>query len=151
MGKNTPTAKVCLNKTAPCECILLDQVPSKKYDLYGYGLSYANLSYTNARLSEYTAKIGEKVKCEIDVSNPSDFAISEIVQLYYTKKDKYEPQFVDLKTIEITPKSKSTAVFEVDTQSLDYSSEENIPTSKFYICFGKSSEDVVKILFTVIF
>ncbi|NIM93089.1 MAG: glycosyl hydrolase [Anaerolineales bacterium] len=49
---------------------------------FGYGLSYTNFDYTNAKVSSKTFKDVEGVTVTVDVTNTGTFAGKEIVQVY---------------------------------------------------------------------
>jgi hypothetical protein len=151
LGKQTPYAKVNINKSEPFDYECLSELPLKKYDAFGLGLSFVNISYVNARLSEYTAKIGEKVHCSVDLINPSHFHLFEIAQLYVVGGVECKPQILGLSTVEILPNGKASASFILDTQDIDYSQFEDSTVCRFYLGFGKNSKDLIKIPFTVIF
>jgi beta-glucosidase len=52
---------------------------------FGYGLSYSQFQYGNARVSSPSLKAGDPVTVEVDVKNVSGRAGDEVVQLYLTQ------------------------------------------------------------------
>jgi beta-glucosidase len=52
---------------------------------FGYGLSYSQFRYGNARLKSQSLKAGDPVSVEVDVTNTSDRAGDEVVQVYLTQ------------------------------------------------------------------
>lgn len=53
---------------------------------FGYGLSYTDFQYSNLKCSS-KIKAGEELKVSVKVTNRSDFAGEEVVQLYITDKE----------------------------------------------------------------
>jgi beta-glucosidase len=49
---------------------------------FGFGLSYSEFAYANLKLSETTLQAGEALGVEVDVSNRSQRAGDEVVELY---------------------------------------------------------------------
>ncbi|WP_147124489.1 beta-glucosidase BglX [Shimia ponticola] len=49
---------------------------------FGFGLSYARFSYANLRLSSDRMAVGETLNVSVDVTNVSEIAADEVVQLY---------------------------------------------------------------------
>ena len=52
---------------------------------FGYGLSYSRFQFSNPRLSSQSVRAGEPVTVEVDVTNVSNRAGDEVVQLYLTQ------------------------------------------------------------------
>jgi len=49
---------------------------------FGYGLSYVEVSYSAIRLSKDTARAGDVIDVEVDVTNEGDRSVLETVQVY---------------------------------------------------------------------
>jgi len=49
---------------------------------FGYGLSYADFSYSDLTLDRESIAVGETVQVSVTVTNNSDFTADEVVQLY---------------------------------------------------------------------
>jgi len=85
---------------------------------FGFGLSYANLQYSNMQASSNRLKRKKKVTVSVDVSNASDLATDEVVQLYISKNDRSaDDAIVSLKgfqRITLGPNQKQTVSFELD-------------------------------------
>ncbi len=56
--------------------------PSTPLYPFGYGLSYASFTYSHLRVDRERVTIGESVSVSVDVTNTSDRAADEVVQLY---------------------------------------------------------------------
>ncbi len=56
---------------------------------FGHGLSYSDFIYQNLRLSKETISAGESLMLKVEVTNTSDMAGEEVVQVYLN--DKYCP------------------------------------------------------------
>jgi beta-glucosidase len=52
---------------------------------FGYGLSYSQFQYANAKLSSSSVKAGDALTVEVDVTNTSGPAGDEVVQAYLTQ------------------------------------------------------------------
>ena len=52
---------------------------------FGYGLSYSQFEYSNARVSSQSVKAGDPVTVEVDVKNTSSRPGDEVVELYLTQ------------------------------------------------------------------
>jgi beta-glucosidase len=50
--------------------------------VFGHGLSYASFAYSEARLSSASIGVGETATVSVEVTNTSDVAADEVVQLY---------------------------------------------------------------------
>ena len=148
-GKQTPYAKICMNNSEPLEYVPLCDKIKNQYDDYGVGLSYINLSYTNARLSIYNAKVGEKVVAKVDISNYSSLSSFEIPQLYIARSDG-SMQLHSISPVRVPSLSTVTATFEIDTAQIDFGNETDYK-SQVFVCVGKSSKDTVKIPLNIIF
>lgn len=85
---------------------------------FGFGLSYADLNYSNMQSSSTTLKRKKTVTVSVDVSNASDRVADEVVQLYISKKNRTEDEaIVSLKgfqRITLEPNQKQTVSFELD-------------------------------------
>jgi len=57
-------------------------IPTKSYYPFGYGLSYSQFHYTNLKLSSNTITPKEPVTVTVQVKNNSKVAGKEVVQLY---------------------------------------------------------------------
>lgn len=149
LGRNSPYARIDIDGAQPFAYSVMGE-NSKDYTFTGYGLSYVNFSYTNVSLTRYTAKIGETFDVEVTVTNNSQYTTSEITQLYVTPDKEYLPKLIDYGEYKISAGESVTLSFSVDTSKLNYPASEN-SESRFFVCVGKSSLDVVKIPFRVIF
>lgn len=132
---------------------------------FGYGLSYTNFEYKNAKINSTTAFLsksapvtynGGKMTFEIDVINTGSRAGSETVQLYITNKgQKLETPEIELKTFAKTgvlnPGETQTLTMTVNEELLKYydagSASWVIPSGAYEARFGASSEDIREIAF----
>lgn len=149
LGNVSPFARVNLSASEPFNYEYL--TTASENDFMGFGASYVNFSYTNVSLSRYTAKVGEIIEVQATVSNNSQIEASEIAQLYITPAHTFAPKLIDYGVVKINACESVTVSFGVNTSNLDYSSFEDNEAYAFYACVGKSSTDVVRIPFRVIF
>ncbi len=64
---------------------------------FGYGLSYANFTYDNLKLSASSAAAGSEIKITVDVTNTGKMSGDEVVQVYITDTEASVP--VPLRTL----------------------------------------------------
>ncbi len=77
---------------------------------FGFGLSFANFEYNNARTSAKVLKNNKKITVSIEVTNQSQITADEVVQLYISKKNRpLDDPIISLKSFErITLKPNET-------------------------------------------
>ncbi len=151
-GNASPYARVNISATEPFSYEYMSEGnASGNFEFMGFGLSFINYSFTNVSLSRYTAKIGEITEVQVTITNNSNYNSYEMPQLYVTPKQNYSPQLIDCGKVSVREGENVTVLFNIDTGKLDYSSFEDNELYEFYACVGKSSTDVVRIPFRVIF
>ena len=150
LGNVSPFARVNINASEPFNYEYLS-LNANENDFMGFGASYVNFSYTNVSLSRYTAKVGEITEVQAMITNNSQTEASEIAQLYITPAHTFAPKLIDYGVVKINACESVTVSFNVNTSNLDYSSFEDNEAYTFYVCVGKSSTDVIRIPFRVIF
>jgi len=91
---------------------------------FGYGLSYTSFSYSNLRVSNTTAKLGEPVEVTVDVENTGRRAGEEVAQLYIHQRSGSASRPVrELKGFErvvLAPGEKKTVRFTLGKAELTY-------------------------------
>ncbi len=151
LGASSPYARVNIKASAPFKYEYLVNKPKCEYSFMGYGLSYVNFSYTNVTLSHYTAKIGEKIEVLATITNNSAFSTCEFPQLYVSSVGGYSPSLIDFGKVSVSAGESAMVAFKIDTSMLNYNNLDNVDICSFYACVGKSSTDVVRIPFRVMF
>jgi beta-glucosidase len=115
---------------------------------FGHGLSYSDFVYQNLRLSKETISAGESLMLKVEVTNTSDVAGEEVVQVYLN--DKYCPvtrPVKELKTFRrIRLKAGETAqvTFTITPDMLQYLDKDFKPVidkGEFTVMVGGSSAD----------
>ncbi|MGD8193251.1 glycoside hydrolase family 3 N-terminal domain-containing protein [Herbiconiux sp. P18] len=102
--------------------------PSTPLYPFGHGLSYASFEYSNLRLDRGSIAIGETVAVHVDVTNTSDRAADDVVQLYIHQRFGTSTRPVrELKAFErvaIAPGETETVTFALGPDQLRYWSGE---------------------------
>ena len=84
---------------------------------FGFGLSYTQFNYNNARTSSATFSKNKKITVTVDVTNQGKVAAEEVVQLYISKqKRNSDDPIVSLKEfqrIKLYPNETKTVSFEL--------------------------------------
>jgi beta-glucosidase len=92
---------------------------------FGFGLSYSKFVYKNLRLSQKRIEAGKPVRVTVEVSNDSDVAGKEVVQLYVS--DLYRSystppvkKLADFKKISLAPRQSAQVDLEVTLNQLGF-------------------------------
>ncbi len=92
---------------------------------FGFGLSYSKFVYKNLRLSQKRIEAGKPVRVTVEVSNDSDVAGKEVVQLYVS--DLYRSystppvkKLADFRKISLAPRQSAQVEFEVSLNQLGF-------------------------------
>ncbi len=118
---------------------------------FGYGLSYTNFEFSNAKIDKTEVYSGnETIKVSVDVKNTGDRDGKEVVQLYVTKSDsKVERAAQELKGFKkamIGAGNTKTVSIEVPVKELAYYDELNskwtVEPGTYTFKLGKSSRDI---------
>lgn len=123
---------------------------------FGYGLSYSNFKYDNLRISEHVINKEESTKVQIDVTNVSNRAGKEIVQLYirdiYSSVTRPVKELKDFQKHTFMPGEKKTITFKLRPDPLAFYDKEmkwTIEPGDFEIMIGSSSEEYLAKTITV--
>ncbi|MCH5240663.1 MAG: glycoside hydrolase family 3 C-terminal domain-containing protein [Muribaculaceae bacterium] len=112
---------------------------------FGYGLSYSDFSYGDARIPA-SAEVGGKVPVVVNVSNDSNIDGEEVVQIYVRRKD--DPSDINkslraFKRVEIPANSSVDVEFMLDSESFKSYDPENeemrVIPGEYQIYYGGSS------------
>lgn len=91
---------------------------------FGYGLSYANFSYTNLRLDKCKIKADETAEVLVDVTNTSQIAGDTVAQLYihqrYGSASRPVRQLKGFQRITLAPGEKQTLRFPLSKEELSF-------------------------------
>ena len=92
---------------------------------FGFGLSYSNIQYSNLKVSSNTISRSDSLSISVTVTNESDLAAKEVVQLYIGDDyASYTPAMKKLKAfkkINLKGNSSQTVTFKISTDSLKFS------------------------------
>lgn len=117
---------------------------------FGYGLSYSNFTYSNVKISAKEISKEQTLTVNCDITNDSNHAGSEVVQLYINdEKCRVTRPVKELKGFEkvyLKPHETKTVKFQITVKDLQFFDElykqwvaEN---GKFNILIGASSRDI---------
>jgi beta-glucosidase len=117
---------------------------------FGYGLSYSSFEYGNMKLSADVLKKGSELRISLDVTNVSEIAGEEVVQLYISfsesKVKRPKKQLKGFKRICLNPGETQTVEFELKPEEFcfyDVSREIYcVEKCLLTIMAGASSEDI---------
>ena len=118
---------------------------------FGYGLSYADVSFSDLKLSTAARKPGEPLKVAFTVKNNSDRSAVAIPQLYFSDPECSLPRPpVELKgfeRLELKPKETRQVELELNDEDFSFYSREKhdwvLEKGVFGISIRKSSRDLV--------
>ncbi|WP_029036264.1 glycoside hydrolase family 3 C-terminal domain-containing protein [Salinimicrobium xinjiangense] len=120
---------------------------------FGYGLSYTDFEFSNARLDKKEAYAGdETIQVSVDVKNTGDFDGKEVVQLYVSKLDsKVERAAQELKGFKKATVAKGatkTVTIDVPVKELAYYNMENnnwtVEPGTYTLKLGNSSRNILQ-------
>ncbi len=117
---------------------------------FGYGLSYANFSYSNLRVNHDVMTDGDILEVLVDITNRSDVDGYEVIQLYVGDPESYYPRpskelkgfqkhFIhagETKTIMFELEEDAFAIYSVDFQDF------RVESGQYDILIGKNSRDI---------
>ena len=114
---------------------------------FGYGLSYANFSYDNIRTSAAEVAVGGKLTISADLTNHSDVAAEEVVQLYVRdlvgNVTRPVRELKGFRRVAVKPGQTVTVEFNLRTDELGFYGRNNqilIEPGDFHVWIGGSSE-----------
>ncbi|MBS2213856.1 glycoside hydrolase family 3 C-terminal domain-containing protein [Carboxylicivirga mesophila] len=115
---------------------------------FGHGLSYSDFVYQNLRLSKETISAGESLMLKVEVTNTSDVAGEEVVQVYLN--DKYCPvtrpvkELKAFRRIRLEAGETAQVTFTITPDMLQYLDKDFKPVidkGEFTVMVGGSSAD----------
>ena len=96
---------------------------------FGFGLSYAEFSYSNLRLHAPEFAVGESLSVAVDVSNLGDIPADEVVQLYVRdlvgNVTRPVRELKDFRRVRIEPKQTVTVEFTLHSDDLAFFGRDN--------------------------
>ncbi|MHA1699440.1 MAG: glycoside hydrolase family 3 C-terminal domain-containing protein [Promethearchaeota archaeon] len=118
---------------------------------FGYGLSYSEFKFDRLRLSTGTLKGNETLEVSVDITNVSDRAGAEVVQLYIKDLEASVPRPVhELKgfqKIQLKPNEKTSVTFKISKKDLTFFDEEKMTwvaeNGEFEVQIGNSSRNIL--------
>jgi len=116
---------------------------------FGFGLSYTQFTYSNAKIQPATIKPGEVVTLTVDVKNTGKRDGDEVVQLYL--KDvlasviPYEKVLRGFQRVRLKAGEKKTLTFALggqDMELIDIRNQRTVEPGEFVVELGSSSADI---------
>lgn len=124
--------------------------PNEALFPFGYGLSYHTARYEGLRLSANTLRAGEKLRVSVDVTNESQVAGTEVVQLYVhdVAASRVRPmlELRDFKRVGLEAGQTRTVEFELGEEALRFWTREHGWASEpgaFEVFVGPNSRDLL--------
>lgn len=131
--------------------------PNGPQHCFGYGLSYSEFIYENITLDHATMKKDEKLHVLVDVTNVSDTAGIETVQLYLrdvcASIARPVKELKGVQKVNLAPHEKKTVTFTIREDMLRFVNRDMKYVSEpgeFIIYIGKNSEDTLSTNFTLV-
>jgi len=116
---------------------------------FGFGLSYTQFSYSNAKVQPASIKPGEEVTVALDVKNTGKREGDEVVQLYLkdllSSVTTYEKVLRGFERVQLRPGEKKTLIFKLgreDMELIDIQNQRTVEPGDFAVELGSSSTDI---------
>jgi beta-glucosidase len=116
---------------------------------FGFGLSYTQFSYSNAKVQPASIKPGEEVTVMVDVKNTGKREGDEVVQLYLrdvlSSVTTYEKVLRGFERVRLKPGEKKTLTFRLgraDMELIDIQNQRTVEPGDFVVELGSSSTDI---------
>ncbi|MDF2588036.1 MAG: hypothetical protein K0S41_1877 [Anaerocolumna sp.] len=117
---------------------------------FGYGLSYTEFKFTNAKVSSNEITVGTPIVCSVDVENIGEYIGAETVQVYIKVNVNGAPnvQLKGLKKVTLKPGEKTNIEIKLDNRAFGLYNEDgklvlNQTDYKVYIgCSGPDSRSI---------
>ena len=116
---------------------------------FGFGLSYTQFSYSNAKVQPASIKPGEEVTVAVDVKNTGKREGDEVVQLYLkdllSSVTTYEKVLRGFERVRLRPGEKKTLIFKLgreDMELIDIQNQRTVEPGDFVVELGSSSTDI---------
>ena len=123
-------------------------VPNSPLYPFGYGLSYSSFDYSNCEISSTKMKKGEQLRVSVEVSNNSERAGEEIVQLYIRDKvasvTRPIKELKGFKKILLQKGETQKVEFVIDNELLGFTDKNmnwTVEAGEFDIWIAKHAED----------
>jgi beta-glucosidase len=124
---------------------------------FGYGLSYAEFSYANIKISADQIRIGDAFSASAEVRNSGDVEAEEVVQLYIRdlvgSLTRPVKELKGFERIRLMPKETRTVVFRLSTDALGFHACDGkyvVEPGKFHLWIGGSSQADLKTEFQIL-
>ncbi|WP_100642903.1 glycoside hydrolase family 3 N-terminal domain-containing protein [Alteromonas facilis] len=113
---------------------------------FGFGLSYADIKYSSTKLSAQTVGAEESFSVSVCVTNTSDIAVTEIVQLYVRDKvssvSRPVRELLDFARVELAAGESLDVSFELNATQLGFYDQNNqyvVEPGEFLFGIGSDS------------
>ena len=123
---------------------------------FGFGLSYADFSYDNIRVSRDEVPLGSKLTISADLTNRGDVAADEVAQLYVRdlvgNVTRPVRELKGFRRLRVEPGERVTVSFELHTDDLAFFGRDNklmVEPGDFHAWIGGSSDADLKTAFRV--
>ena len=116
---------------------------------FGFGLSYTQFTYSNAKVQPTTIKPGQEVTVTIEIKNTGKREGDEVVQLYLkdvlSSVTTYEKVLRGFERVRLKPGEKKTLTFKLgreDMELIDIQNQRTVEAGDFVVELGSSSTDI---------
>lgn len=124
---------------------------------FGFGLSYANFTYANAKTSSPTLTAPGEIEVSVEVTNTSAVAGKEVVQLYITDEigsvTRPEKELKGFEKVLLQPGETRTVSFTITPEMLSFTRldmTQGIETGDYTVMLGTSSAEGETVKFRLI-
>jgi beta-glucosidase len=124
---------------------------------FGFGLSYADFSYDNIRVSSAEVPLGGTLTISAELTNESDVAADEVAQLYIRdlvgNVTRPVRELKGFRRLRIEPGETVTVTFDLHTHELAFYGRDNtlmVEPGDFHAWIGGSSDTGLKTVFRVL-
>lgn len=156
---NTHTGRHCYtNEQERSHSMTANYIDEYTYPLYpfGYGLSYTDFEYSNAKLSSDTITSDKPITISVDVKNVGKYKAAEVVQLYIRdlvgSVVRPTKELKNYKKIELLPGEETTVSFEINEKMLRFWRKDmsfGSETGEFLAFIGTNSKDTKELNFNL--
>jgi beta-glucosidase len=116
---------------------------------FGFGLSYTQFTFSNAKVKPATIKPGEDVIVTLEIKNTGKREGDEVVQLYLkdllSSVTTYEKVLRGFERVRLKPGEKKTLTFKLereDMELIDIENQRTVEPGDFAVELGSSSTDI---------
>ncbi len=124
---------------------------------FGFGLSYAEFSYDNIRVSSAEVPVGGTLSISADLTNRGDVAADEVVQLYVRdlvgNVTRPVKELKGFRRLRVGPGETVTVSFDLHTDDLAFFGRNNrlvVEPGEFHAWIGGSSDTELKTAFRLV-